>query len=274
MTTPIHPQEQTQGFDHSKKRIAVEIGLLLGIPILLIMGVIWAVRTAAPWLVDMVPIEMEESMGEQAWSESSEGVKVCSNPGPKAYVEEIAAPLLAALDTEYTFRFKVVDDPQVNAFALPGGFVTVNMGLLEKAETGEEVAAVLAHEIHHVVHRHGLRRVIRKVGGFVLLSMIFGGTDVEMLAYMGGEFFSMQYDRDQEREADEDGRSLLMHAGISPLGMSTFFARLAEEAQIPEVLTMLSTHPDPGERAQVSAEAAKDFTPTRTLPSPEGLNCY
>lgn len=274
MTTSDHSQEQTQGFGHSKKRVAVEIGLLLGIPLLLLVGVIWAIQTAAPWLVNMIPIEVDESIGEQAWNETSGGTTSCSNPGPKAYVEEIAAPLLAELDSRYTFRFKVVDDPEVNAFALPGGFVTVNMGLLEKAETGEEVAAVLAHEIHHVTHRHGMRRVIRQVGGFVLLSMIFGGTDIKMLAYMGSEFVNMQYDRDQEREADADGRALLMAAGISPFGMSTFFARLAEEAQLPEVLAILSTHPDPGERAKASIEAAENFTATKKLPSPEGLNCH
>src|SRR5690606_31632635 len=142
------------------------------------------------------------------------------DPGPLAYVEELAQPLIAASDSEFEFTFVVVDDEQVNAFALPGGFVTVNMGLLEAAETGEEVAAVIAHEMTHVTHRHGMRAVMRRVGGIALISMVFGGTSLETIAWAADGLSNQAHSRDQERDADDGGRAILMNAGIDPTGMA------------------------------------------------------
>src|SRR5690606_4407321 len=145
----------------------------------------------------------------------------CTDPGPLAYVEELAQPLIAASNSEFEFHFVVVDAQEVNAFALPGGFVTVNMGLLEAAETGEEVAAVIAHEMTHVTNRRGMRAVLRRVGGLALVSMVFGGTNLETLAWAAEGLSSQAHSRDQERDADDGGRKILMDAGVDPTGMAT-----------------------------------------------------
>ena len=251
------------------------LGLVLGGIVFGGWFVLWLLGALAAKLVDYVPTDVDESIGQENWEQLAPQSARCTNPGPLAYVEELAQPLVEASDSEFEFHFTVVDDEQINAFALPGGYVTVNMGLLEAAESGEEVAGVLAHEMTHVTHRHGMRAVLRRVGGVALVSLVFGGTSLETLAYAGEVLSSQAHSRDQEREADAGGREILMEAGVDPTGMATFFDRLeAEGASLPGAAMLLSTHPNPGERAEVTRELAEGFTPTRDLPDPpEDLRC-
>jgi len=227
-------------------------------------------------LVDWVPTEVDVALGEQNWAELAPPEDQCTDPGPLAYVESLTGPLIAETDGEFVFQFVVVESEEVNAFALPGGFVTVNMGLLEAAESGEEVAAVLAHEMTHVTNRHGMRAVLRRVGGLALVSMVFGGTDLEAIAFAADGLASQSHSRDQERDADEGGRRILMAAGVDPTGMATFFERLEEmQGSMPGAAILLSTHPNPGERAETTREIAMDFTATRDLPDPPAdLRCH
>ena len=195
----------------------------------------------------------------------------CDNPEVLAYVERVAQPLLAAAQPlPFTFQFKVADTEMVNAFALPGGYVTVNYGLLTSAQSGEEVAGVIAHEIQHALLRHGTRRMLRQMGSSALMLVIFGASDLHTLGQTAGQLASLSYDRDQESESDQRGVDLLVRAHINPQGLATFFERLARDSPNPPEL--LSTHPDSGRRAQVVAQAARggSFQP---LPSPQGLRC-
>jgi predicted Zn-dependent protease len=150
--------------------------------------------------------------------------------------------------------------------------VTVNRGLLEAAETGEEVAGVLGHEIQHALLRHGTKRVLRQLGGTVILALIFGGSDLQGIAQAGNQLTALSYDRGQESEADEHGVRLLVAAGMNPRGLSTFFERLSEDSLRPPEL--LSTHPDPGSRAKLVAEAASSGGPFRKLPPPSAAPCH
>jgi predicted Zn-dependent protease len=165
-----------------------------------------------------------------------------------------------------------VDSQEVNAFALPGGFVTVNMGLLRAAESGEEIAAVIAHEIQHVERRHGTRRILRELGGTMVLWAVFGGTDIQAPAFLLGQAIGMKYDRDQETESDTLGLELLKKADVDPRGMASFFERLAAESPLnpPE---LLSTHPDPGNRAERARQAAEGHATFEALPAPTDVVC-
>jgi beta-barrel assembly-enhancing protease len=237
--------------------------------------ILWLLGLLAARLVSWVPIDVDVAIGEQNWEELAPASTHCSDPGPLAYVEELAQPLIAAADSEFEFQFVVVDNDEINAFALPGGFITVNMGLLDAAETGEEIAAVIAHEMAHVTNRHGMRAVMRRVGGVALISMVFGGTNLEVIAWAAEGLSSQAHSRDQERDADDQGRAFLMKAGVDPTGMATFFERLeAESAGMPGAAVLLSTHPNPGERAQTTREIAAGFTATLKLRAPPAdLTC-
>ncbi len=264
--------EPSQGFQMSGRRAFIEIAIVLGIIALAVVVVLGLIKAAAGVLANYVPTSFDRTLGDQAGRAVEATSSPCPDSGPKRYVESIAAPLVRALgDKRWEFRFIVVDSDEVNAFALPGGFVTVNMGLLASAESGEEVAAVLAHELQHVVCRHGTRRMLRQLGTAVVFGAVFGSTDVAVPATVVKDFLSNAYDRSEESEADARGLTLLSQAGVDPGGMATFFTRLEKTSMAPPAI--ISTHPDPGDRAEKAALAAKGAKPTVSLPSPKGLHC-
>jgi predicted Zn-dependent protease len=269
---PTQDLPPTQGFQMSGRRATTEIGLVVALVVGGVGLVIWGVARAADLFIGQVPNSVDVTIGEQTKNLLLAGQASCKNPEPKQYVESIARPMIAALGkSDFEFSFEVVKSPEVNAFALPGGFVTVNSGLLESAETGDEVAAVLSHEIHHVTRRHGTRRMLRELGSNIVLSAIFGGTNIAVPASVMHDFVSNAYSRDEESEADKLGLDLMVKAGIDPRGMSRFFERLAKSSVSPPAI--LSTHPDPGDRAVLSRKAAESARVTTTLPSPKGVVC-
>lgn len=270
MAEPEAPQ--TGGFQMSSSRSALELGILVGGVAALLGASVWLVRHSVDLAIAYVPVEVDRTFGEQVSRALGATSKQCPDPAALAYVQKVAAPLVASVeDKRFTFQFSVSASEEVNAFALPGGFVTVNYGLLKAAESGEEVAAVLAHELQHVLQRHGTRRLLRDLGSSALLSALFGGTDILVPAAVAQDLTHSAYDRDQERESDSRGLELLSRADIDPRGMSQFFERLAKTS--PTLPTLLSTHPDPGDRAKKAAEAAGKNPGKRQLPSPKGVPC-
>lgn len=261
----------TQGFGGGQKRAIVEVGVVLVAVVLVVVLLVAFAGRLAAWALPLVPLEVDRRLGQLTSSQLQLAQTEC--PGEaSAYVTQLGQRLLAVADEPpFEFEFRLVDDPAVNAFALPGGYVTVNRGLLDDAQSGEEVAAVLAHEIQHALLRHGTQRMLRSVGGSVALALIFGGTDLNALAGASAQLTSLAYGRADEAEADRLGVELLGRAGISPLGLGTFFERLAKEggARPPE---LLSTHPDPGGRAELARSAAAGVSASR-LPPPPRVVC-
>jgi predicted Zn-dependent protease len=267
-------QQHGGGFgEHKNRRKLWRNGILAILGIGLVFWLFaWVLP---PRMVRFVPTSLDVTIGEHNWEQVAPAAARCTDPGPLAYVEELAKPLVDQADSEFEFHFTVVESKDINAFALPGGFVTVNMGLLEAAETGEEIAAVIGHEMTHVTHRHGMRAVMRQLGASAIVSLMFGGTSLETILYLAENLVGQAHSRDQERDADEGGRALLMAAGIDPIGMATFFERLEkEQGNLPGALALLSTHPDPGERAETTRKLSAGFTVTRDLPDPpDDLKC-
>ena len=138
-----------------------------------------------------------------------------------------------------------------NAFALPGGWVVVFRGLIEQAEAPEEVAGVLAHEIGHVVHRHGTERIFKALGVRLLVQIVTGGVSDSLMSSAGEVLLLLSYSREDEAEADAAALDLLAAAGMRNDGLAAFFRRLAErDAELPAALRFLSTHPSHGARAR------------------------
>lgn len=265
-----HPEARGFG-SGSKRRWRSEIGLVLVTVVTLPLLVIWGARPAAEWAAMRLPPALDEKLGRPTWLALEMSGQRCADPAAERYVDSVLRPLLAALgETPFHFQLMVVDAPEVNAFALPGGYVVVNSGLLAEAQSGEEVAAVLAHELSHVTLRHSTRRLAGGLGVSAALGLVLGVVDVGAPAYGLAYLAGLGYERGQESEADEQGLSLAMRAGISPIGMATFFERLSKSLRPPE---LLSTHPDPGDRAQRARNAARDFQPSRVLPAPAGVAC-
>jgi beta-barrel assembly-enhancing protease len=260
------------GFGHTKRSIATELGLIVGGLGLCALLVIWILRNLSGWLTSLLPAEFDRELGKHAYAVLAPESSQCPLPQAAEYIRGLVRTLPPEVSAPYELSFVVVDTPEVNAFALPGGFVSVNFGLLEQATSGEEVLGVLAHEIGHVHLRHGTRRIVRELGAAFAVNALFGGTDLSVPTALFASFASSAYDRDQETEADDAAVAALRRAGIDPLGMSRFFARLAKDdaLRLPE---LLSTHPDPGDRAERTERQAAGTVVTQTLPKPQGLRC-
>ncbi len=239
--------------------------LAIGLPLLL-LALFFAFRAEiVDAVVARIPAEQEIKLGEQLWQMQSGSLKLIEGTAANRFIEETGARLAQARPTPYRYRFSLADDPSVNAFAMPAGFVVVHRGLIEKAASAEEVAGVLAHEIEHAEQRHSLRALAQKLGfAAIWISVtgdVGGGLAGEWLQGLAG----MQFSREQESSADAGGYARLLAAKIDPRGMASFFETLSkQQGGMPGAISLLSTHPDSAERAaaiRVQLQAAPVFPP-------------
>ncbi len=234
--------------------IAVSAASLLGGLLALWFGFDAIVSMA----VSRIPVTWEEKIGEAVQQDFLAGQTVVAGGPAVEAVREITKRLTSHLpDNPYTFHVTVVRSDVVNAFALPGGYVVVFTGLLQKAENPEEVAGVLSHELNHVLQRHGLERIVKTVGVVAVVTILVGDQQglIGLAKQLGVELLTLKFSREQETEADVTGLKLLHRAKIAPNGMIRFFERLSESES--GRVELLSTHPMSAARAErLKAEAA------------------
>lgn len=219
---------------------AVAIGFLVGLGLFLWFGSDLLVQ----WAVKRIPVEWEEKLGAVAYREALSGKVVVKGGAAVDAVQEMTRRLTATIvDSPYKFEMSLVSNDVVNAFALPGGRVVVFTGLLKKAESGEEVAGVLGHEISHVLERHGVERIVKQLGVVAVASILFGDQQglVGLAQQLGVDLLTLRFSREQETEADLVGLHLLSDARIAPDGMIRFFERLSERDK--DHVELFSTHP-------------------------------
>jgi len=193
----------------------------------------------------------------------------CRDAEQQRALERIAAVLLApASGTPYTMQITVADNRDVNGVAAPGGSVVIFRGLLEETARPEELAGVMAHEIQHILHRHGTRAVFREMSLGLLLRIATGGSglpSLDVARAVGG----LRYRRGDEEAADRDGMAMVQRARIDPQGMVAMYERLQRRPERRgEPPTYLSSHPRTAERlASLKRQAAEArYTPVALLP--------
>jgi Zn-dependent protease with chaperone function len=221
--------------------------------------------------VDRIPVEWEQKLGEAAYRDFLVQQTAVKEGPAVAAVSEIVHRLTDKIpDNPYKFEISVVKSDVVNAFALPGGYVVVFTGLMKKAESGEEVAGVLSHELNHVLQRHGLERIVKQLGLVAVVTIVLGDQQglIGLMKQVGVELLTLKFGREQETEADVTGLQLLHRAKIDPAGMIRFFERLSEKDNAR--VEILSTHPMSESRAaRLKAELAA--LPKQT-PEPFGFD--
>jgi hypothetical protein len=228
---------------------------LLAVAAALAVAAVWfGLGSAVSLAVRAIPVEWEQDLGGASASQILADEQVCSDPELKKAADEIGMRLVSGLGASpYTFRFRILNSDDVNAFALPGGYVFINRGLIEQADDGAEVAGVLAHEIQHVLHRHGLGNLARQAGIALVLGAVAGdaGGLEQFLMYNAASLASMSFSRDQETEADLGGLDLMRRAGLDQTGLPRFLAKLAkEEGSLPSALALISSHPASKDRVK------------------------
>ena len=192
-----------------------------------------------------------KQQGAAAFEQYKRKVPVSRNSGARARVFRVAKRLRPSVNLPGSrWEFEVFEDDSANAFALPGGKIGINTGLLKIASTDSQLAAVVAHEMAHVTSNHAQARVQRSqsiAAGSAILGAVLGGEQnsrqVGQLAQQGGNLlFGLPFSREQELEADRIGTIFMAKAGYDPEAAVTLWQRMGarQQSSIPE---MLSTHP-------------------------------
>jgi predicted Zn-dependent protease len=209
-------------------------------------------------------------LGRQAAAQAREQLPMLNDRATENLVERIGARLVAAVPARFRqpafrYSFDVVNAREINAFALPGGPMFLNRGMLQAARTDDEVAGVMAHELSHVILRHGTLQAAKAqkfqlgaIAGQVLGSIVGGrkGQVIAQGSQIGLGTYFLKYGREYEREADLLGAQIMARAGYDPRQMANMFRTIQQQGggQGPE---WLSDHPDPGNRyAAINREAA------------------
>lgn len=211
-----------------------------------------------------LPESIERSIGNSA----VDGVLAKSplytrNPEIVRYVASVGAKVVNQSDrTNIDWRFYVVDSPQINAFALPGGHVFITSAALRNLKSEAELAGVLAHEIAHVEKRHGTKQLQKTLlaQGVAIAALGDQSAGVQVAGQLAIGVAMNGYSRSQEDEADQRGTDLAAKAGYDPKGLLGFFETLKQaHPDSPEWMAWASDHPRTGDRIQrVSAHIAKE----------------
>ena len=224
--------------------------------------------------VNVISEADEIALGREFSREIEGEIQLYRDPEVVRYVDGLCQALVPhSKRSNIPYYIKIVDTDEVNAFALPGGFLYVNRGLISISGTEAELAGVIAHEIAHVVARHGAKALTRQLGLQFILGMISGRNPTgarrvaSQLAGIGGILSMLHHSREAEREADALAVVNLREAGYDPEGLTAFFEKLLEinDREPGALATMLATHPPSRERIENTREQAAG------LPVLEGL---
>ena len=207
-----------------------------------------------------IPAEWEEQLGKRTFAQYQVEHDLIKGEEAEAQLAKLTSALTEHVDMErYEFNIHIANDPSINAFALPGGYIVIHSGLILKADTAREMLGVLAHEMSHVTRQHGVRNIIATAGAWLIVQAIIGDVSglLETIAGAAPLLLSQKYSRDFESEADREGYNMLMQANINPRGMIEFFNKVIEEEE--KVRDKLA---EAGEEAARVLEATLDFLST------------
>ena len=217
---------------------------------------------------NMFSPQQDVELGKKAALDAAKQLPLCNAPKVDAYLTQLGMRLASKLPTggvQYPFEFHCVNDKAINAFALPGGYVFINRGVIESADNEAQLAAVMAHELSHVALRHGTNQATKAQAaqGFLgIASGIFGGSTggallTELGAFAAGGVL-LRYSRTAESQADVMGTQVLYDAGYDPRAMAQFFEKLEAETKGKHPPEFLSDHPNPEHRVgRVDEEVEK-----------------
>jgi Zn-dependent protease with chaperone function len=216
---------------------------------------------------DLFSAQEELQAGKQAAADVSKQLPLLPESDPTTkYVQRLGQDLAShAPGEKWPYSFRVVNQKEINAFALPGGAIFVNLGTIQAADNEAELAGVMAHEISHVVQRHGTRAASKQMAAqlpLAILGGMMGNSTLSKATQMGISFgvgsYFLKNSRQSESEADLLGTDIMYDTGYDPHAMAQFFSKLEEQmGRGSAVSQFMSDHPNPGNRAEaVSREVA------------------
>jgi len=184
---------------------------------------IWQHDRLTGWAANRVSMKTEKRLGDSVLKSLNPQANFLNGGAAQKAVQAIGGQLTAG--SRYQYQWYVAKDDTVNAFAIPGGIIVVNSGLLEKANSPNELAAVLAHEVQHVEQRHALKNMINSAGIAAVVLVVLGDANAVVML-MAHQVSAQYFNRQVESEADLKGAQLLQEKNIDAGGMVSFFKRL------------------------------------------------
>jgi beta-barrel assembly-enhancing protease len=234
------------------RRLMVGLGCAI---VLAAIQVCWAdERTALKPGWNLFSPEQDIQMGRQASARVGRQVLLLNDPRVDNYLDALGKKLASyAPGYKFPYQYRCVNDENVNAFALPGGFIYIDRGVFEAADDEAQLAGVMAHETSHVALRHGTNQVSKAEAWRIPLGLLgaaggLGG----LMAQVGAGFtlnsIVLKYSRDDETQADVLGTQILYDAGYDPRALAQFFELIEAESKGKEPAEFFSDHPNPGNR--------------------------
>jgi beta-barrel assembly-enhancing protease len=235
--------------------------LVIGTLATLVLAVIvawWQSERIVAWIADQVSVETEVRIGSNFLRQVQIEQKLHEHGAAADTLKALGAKLTAG--SRYRYRWFVSENKEVNALAIPGGFVIVNAGLIKELGSGDELAAVLAHEVQHIERRHSLRQMIHAAGWAAVLAVVLGDVSA-ITAVVLHQLGNLSNSRELEHEADVEGMKALQRAGITLDGMPQVMRRLLEVARKEgyREIPLLSSHPATKERVAELTKLAKEM---------------
>jgi beta-barrel assembly-enhancing protease len=253
----------------------------IGIPALILLIFFFAGSYLIPGSTWGLTLSEEKTLGRKVLEAVKEQMPLIEDGEIVTYVQSIGNGIIKNMGTTlYDYQFFVVDQSDVNAFAVPGGFVFVFRGLIETLQTEGELASIISHELAHVQARHVQRRMeqgrILSIASLVgLLAGAFLGGDasraVAMGSMAGAKSLELKYSRENEEEADQLGFRYLCDAGYDPAHMVEAMQAMSQSRfHRSSVPSYLSTHPDISERIQYLQVMVEDYRDKRPITADKG----
>ncbi len=206
-------------------------------------------------------VQDDVRLGQQAAAEIERQFPIMNDRDATDYIERVGQRLVDSIPAQFNqpafnYRFRLVNARDLNAFALPGGPMYVNRGMIESARNEGELAGVMAHEISHIALRHATAQATRQSSaksvlgtiGLILGGAILGGQTGAQLGGLFAQGWQTKYSREYESEADMLGARIMADAGYDPRDLANVFQTIQQEQSRGRAPEWLSSHPDPGNR--------------------------
>lgn len=242
------------------KKIALQFILLTGL-----FFATWFGLSRIDWMklfrINKATATTEKKLGDLFWELYHQEHREIKSKKIKAPLDSILNRICEAnhIDTA-DIKLHLIENAEINAFALPDNHLVVHTGLINATENEEELAGIIGHELAHLQSRHVMKKLVKEVGLSVLISMTTGGGGSESIKELIKFLSSTAYDRTLEKEADIKAVEYLAAADIRPEPFADFLFRMGEEeGNAVQYLTWASTHPDSKERAEYIIAHSKDM---------------